>query len=111
MMTQGTGNNVNDSLRSLSGDQRALPSNEKDKHSLYSSIMNTMWKGAQHTAKRATTVTIMTTARCFFLDSQGRVVSVQFSSANVTNREQSYSTKLEPGPRDRASSNIKEVHG
>lgn len=110
-MTQGTGNNVNDSLRSLSGDQRALPSNEKDKHSLYSSIMNTMWKGAQHTAKRATTVTIMTTARCFFLDSQGRIVSVQFSSANVTNREQSDSTKLEPGPRDRASSNIKEVHG
>ena len=43
---------------------------EREGDLLYSIIMWTMWKGAQHTAKRTTTVTIMITARFFFLPQQ-----------------------------------------
>ena len=73
-----------DSLCILAGNEPELPSNEKDSHSLYSIIMWTMWKGAQHIAKRATTVTIITTARFFFLGPQGYTVSVNFSLVDVS---------------------------
>ena len=74
----------NDSLSIVAGNEPELPSNEKDSHSLYSIIMWTMWKGAQHTAKRDTTVTIITTARFFFLGPQGYTVSVNFPLADVS---------------------------
>lgn len=54
------------------------------RHSLYSIIMWKTWKGAQHTAKRATTVTIMITARFFLLDPQRNMALVGFVSANAS---------------------------
>lgn len=54
------------------------------RYSLYSIIMWKTWKGAQHTAKRATTVTIMITARFFLLDPQRNMALVGFASANAS---------------------------
>lgn len=49
----------------LAGDEAGL--RQGGQHSPYSISMCTTWKGAQHAAKRATTVAIMATARFFFL--------------------------------------------